>query len=125
MKYLSNSSTIRFWSKSISLWGTLEDYFRKYEAKPEYDDTVEELRGRKFADDVHLCRKSVQQKADYKEEAITMLRVGGISLHKWHSNFLETEICEAADGYKSTYEKERFGTKLHETKVPGVSWNER
>ena len=107
------------------LGGTLEEHFRKYETKPEYEDAVEEIRGGTYVDDIHLCGQNVQQTADYKEKAITIFRAGGFSLHKWHSNVPELETSENTDRTDSTYAKESFGTKPHETKLLGVSWNKR
>ena len=67
----------------------MEENFRKYEAKPEYKDAVEEIRGGTYVDNLHLCGENVQQTAGYKEKAITIFRAGGFSVHKWHSNVPE------------------------------------
>ena len=50
-----------------------------------------------------------------------MFRDGGFSLHKWHANVPELKISKITDGTESTYAKECFGTKLHETLLLGVS----
>ena len=105
--------------------GTLEEHFKKYEARPEYKDAVQEIRGGTYVDDIHLCGQSIQQTEDSKEKAITMFRDGGFSLHKWHSNVPELEISEITDEAESTCAKESFGTKVCETKLLGVAWDKQ
>ena len=104
---------------------TLEEHFKRYEARTEYKDAVQEIRGGTYVDDIHLCGQSIQQTEDSKEKAITMFRDGGFSLHKWHSNVPELEISEITDEAESTYAKKSFGTKVCETKLLGVAWDKQ
>ena len=115
---------LRFTSPYI-LGSTVETHLDPF--KDIYPETVNALKDNTYVDNVQYGSNVKENLEKFKKESKLILKKGGFTLHKWHSNIKSSE--ETQEPYPvqvvehPTYAKQSTGTSSNETKILGLSWN--
>ena len=91
-----------------------------------YPSTVKDLLENTYVDDVQAVSDQREELERFKKEAVKIMKDGGFSLHKWHSNVPGLEANdpeEKAESEELTFAKEMVGTESYETRILGLPWN--
>ena len=104
------------------LGATLQKHVKQFQG--EYPETRKSLLEDTYVDDVQSGGDSISELETFKEQATTIMKKGGFTLHKLHSNFEELESIsnETAKGDQDSNTKAYSEST---TKILGVPWEKK
>ena len=107
------------------LGATLQKHVLEY--KEGYPETANALLKDTYVDDIQYGGDSVEELTRFKDQATEIMKEGGFTLHKWHSNVASMESTvvekgrEEEDGVKQQTNSDE---KLRNTsKILGIKWD--
>lgn len=106
------------------LGATLQKHVKQFQT--EYPETTKALLEDTYVDDVQSGGDSVGELEKFKEEATTIMKKGGFTLHKWHSDVAALE-SKSDQNVKDDQNQEMVTRPIEEssktTKILGVPWD--
>ena len=92
--------------------------------RPDYPETVLEIEGGMYVDDLLSGGQTVGKAREIKGTAREIFGKASFQLHKWNSNARELEVTDTVDDESGvTYAKEQLGAKPGECALLGLRWN--
>eukprot|EP00795_Rhopilema_esculentum_P000484 gene484-10160_t len=93
-----------------------------------YPDTVNALLKETYMDDIQYGGDSLEELVRFKEQATEIMKEGGFTLHKWHSNIASLESTAAEKGRQKEEDDVREQMNQHEelrntAKILGIQWD--
>ena len=98
----------------------LESSMSKY---PELGETIDEIKGSLYVDDIVTGEVTVEKVKKIKETSEKIFGEACIELYKWHSNAKELEETEEDHLSELSYSKQEFGNRATDCKILGMPWD--